>query len=763
MKNEHDFVHLQTHSDYSLLQGMCTIPSLVEHASQLGMCALALTDTYNLYGVPEFNAACRKHDIKPIFGCEMSGLVLLARDMTGYKNLTMFISCGGNEDSLAEYADGLICITGMAYTAVGRLIINDKHEDASRRLQFYRDTFGDGQMYLGLQNHSASYNQLLPHEEKVNRSLHGFSVTLGIPLVVTNHTCYLEPGDAPAHRVFTRFRDIDNNMYDKPHIPSVQAGISEKDFSTDQHYLASAEEMCSRFPFDEEALENTVKIAGQCNVELPVLSPQFPACYPENSDADSHLEKLVFEGLRDRYDGIRGEATDRANHELAIVLEYGCANHFLFIHDCIRYARDTGLPVGPGRGRYPASIICYALGISDIDPLHHRLIFECFINPRSPFPRFEIDIGRGERTYVIEYLSMKYGRESIGFIPAFTTLIPQGAIRLVGEVLGIIDIDQVLSLLPGGEEDICQKGQVYQDLIEISTRLTGIKFRVTLHAAGIVASPRPLTDFAAIEHDTDGNAVVQCPSHQLHNLGLEKIDLLEMRELSFIQETIERIWKVHNVRIHESTIPYDDPSTMKLFASGDTKDIFNFRSETLRAYMVKLGPEQFTDLTALSIALRPALFDTRLPALVNARNYYIRTGDIPGISNHARLNELLEPVLAETYGLVLYREQIVEILCLLTGISAPEAELAWQDWAAGDTDRVAEIRNDLISSALQQGVNEDAASDLCSILHKAMNTTYRKSHAVAYTRIAYQMAFLKAHYRNEFSARNIYIDRSRGD
>ena len=686
-----EFVHLHNHSDYSLLDGASPIPRMVERAAELGMPALALTDHGALFGAVEFYQAARKAGIKPILGMETyvtrgrrhdraretaHHLVLLARDERGFKNLIRLSSLAFLEgfyykprvdhELLAAHAEGLIALSACPKGEVPSDLVDDNADGALRTAMLYRDMFGTGNFYLEIQNHG------LEIEDKIRERMRSLSERTGIPLVATNDCHYLRHEDAGAHDVLL----------------CIQTGKSVDDsnrlrYLTDQVYFKSAEEMGQRFGDFPDALRRTLEIAERCDLQLnfgrPLL-PEFPLP-PGAASAEDYLRELAWSELGKRFDPIGEEVRSRFEYELDVICRMGFASYFLIVRDFISYARGRGISVGPGRGSVAGSLVAYALGITDIDPLRHGLIFERFLNPeRVSMPDIDIDFDDLRRGEVIDYVKRRYGEGNVTQIITFGTMGAKGVMRDVGRALGLAfaDVDRIARMVPDGLgmtleralelsadlRNLPQRGPVYQRLLESARVLEGLARHASTHAAGVLITPGPLLDYVPLYRQKDDSVTTQWDMKAVEKAGLLKMDFLGLRTLSVLEEAVRLVERKTGERLELSRLPMDDAAAYRVFQDAETVAIFQFESSGMRDYLRRLKPTVFDDLVAMNALYRPGPMEN-IPFFIDCKHgRQVARYDHPD----------LEPILKSTYGVFVYQEQVMQAANVLAGFSMAQAD-----------------------------------------------------------------------------------------
>jgi DNA polymerase-3 subunit alpha len=778
-----DFVHLHVHSDYSLLDGACRIPLLVKRAKELGMHTLAITDHGVMYGVIDFYKACQKEGIKPILGCEVytaarshldkdprldseqGHLILLAKNETGYKNLMKLVSLGFTEgyyykpridyDQLAEYSQGLIALSACLGGDIPQKLLNQDFTGA-RELALKLDTImGKGNFYLELQ-----YNGL-EEQKRVNAELVRLSVETGIPLVATNDVHYIQQEDCRAQEILI----------------CIQTGktIDDPDrlkFETDEFYLKSPEEMWEHFKGYPEALLNTVRIAEQCNVDIKFGELHLPKYdVPEGYTSFSYLQEQCEIGFRNRYNGSMAHH-DRLVYELSVIDQMGYVDYFLIVWDFIKYARDNGIMVGPGRGSAAGSLAAYCLGITNVDPIKYNLLFERFLNPeRISMPDIDIDFCYERRQEVIDYVVRKYGEDRVAQIITFGTMAARAAVRDVGRALAIPynEVDRVakmIPMMPGKHlsiEDaismnhelslLYESDKTIHELLDTAISLQGMPRHASTHAAGVVISSRPITEMVPL-YRNDDLISTQFPMNTLEELGLLKMDFLALRTITVIRDAVALIKMGTGIDIDIDRINYEDSNVYELISKGDTAGVFQLESQGMTQFMKDLQPNCLEDIIAGISLYRPGPMD-QIPRYIKYKN------DPSKITYHT---PLLEPILNVTYGCMVYQEQVMQICRDLGGYSLGRSDLVRRamskkkkevmdaerkNFIYGSTDNEGNV---LIPGAIRNGVPEKVANIIFDEMMDFASYAFNKSHAAAYAYVGYQTAWLKCYYPVEVMA-----------
>lgn len=781
-----EFVHLHNHSHYSLLDGAATIDDLIHAAVRHDMKALALTDHGVMFGTIEFYKKAKKAGIKPILGSEFyivtrgsrfdrteqngngrSGkrnvyhhIVLLAKNNTGYKNLIKLSTLGHTEgfyykpridvELLQQYSEGVLCLSACAGGVVAAHLVDGNYDAAKEAAVTYKNIFGDD-FYLEIQNHDYA------PERNVLEGMPRLARELGLKLIGTNDIHYIEPDHAIPHNVLLKIPDANStNAQD----------IDVLRYGTDQIYFKSAQEMHEVFKEWPEAIESTLEVAEKCNVELDLKTNHMPN-FPIPADAgvatlDEYLEKLTLEGIRTRYNPITPEIEERARKELDVITSMGYAGYFLIVYDFIRAAREMDVLVGPGRGSVAGSIVAYALGITNVDPLKYGLLFERFLNPdRVSMPDIDVDFSDRKRERVIQYVRDKFGADSVSQIITFGTLSSRAVIKDVGRVLGIplstvesitkqipvfqgrvMPIREALDTIPELNWMKTSSDPKIKDLIKTSTVLEGMNRNVSTHAAGVVIAPGPVSDYVPLYKTPQTELMTQYNMKDLEDAGMLKMDFLGLRTLTVIEDTIEMIGERHGQKIELDAIPMEDPKTFGLFSKALTVAVFQFESRGMQDYLKKLKPESINDLVAMNALYRPgpmSMIDDFIDRKFGRKeiNY---------------IHPDLEPILKETYGVIVYQEQVMKIASVIAGFTLAAADIMRRAMGKKDKALMAEQKKAFVAGAAQKGIPKRTATEIFELIDKFASYGFNKSHSVAYSLLAYQTAYLKAHYPAEFMA-----------
>lgn len=771
-----DFVHLHVHSDYSLLDGGGAVSSYIGRAVDLKMPALAITDHGSMFGAISFYKQALASGVKPIVGCELNvakgsmhdkrpagrrawdssnHLVVLARDVDGYRNLVKLVSAAYTEgfyykprvdlDLLGRHSGGLLALTACLKGIVAENVIAGRAADAKARAAELRDIFGAGNLYLEVQRHG------LADDETAVRGVLEVSRDLGLPVAATNDCHYISRQDAKAHDILLCLqtsRDLDDP--------------TRLRFETDQFYFKSAEEMRELFADVPQALQSTLEIAEKCNLDLElgrIRLPDFPI--PEGyRDAKQYLESLAREGLTSRYPSGHKESADRLEYELRTIGEMNYSSYFLIINDLVQAARGMGIPVGPGRGSAAGSIVAYCLGITDIDPLRFGLLFERFLNPeRISMPDIDIDFCDKRRQEVIDYVSAKYGKESVSQIITFGTMAARAAIRDVGRVLKIPvqDVDRLAKMVPAEPgvtidsalERVSELRQLaanekYKDLIDLAKRLEGLSRHASTHAAGVLIAPGKLVDYVPLYRGAKGETVTQYDMNSIEAIGLLKMDFLGLTTLSIVHDTLDMIRQRHGVEINPRDIPLDDPAIYKMLSEGRTVGVFQLESSGMRELLRRIVPSRFEDVIAINALHRPGPLASEMVELFIKRKR--------GQKEIEYEHPLLEPILKDTYGVILYQEQVIEIASKLAGFTKGQADILRRAIGKKDPEVMDRQQRNFVKGAAANKITTAVAEKIFKQIAYFAGYGFNKSHSAAYALLSFQTAYLKTKYPMEFMA-----------
>ncbi|GIP33698.1 DNA polymerase III subunit alpha [Paenibacillus sp. J2TS4] len=773
------FVHLHVHSEYSLLDGAARIEELVDQAARLGMSSLALTDHGVMYGAIAFYKECVRRGIRPIIGCEAyftSGslhergsrqdqpiyhLILLAKNEKGYRNLMKLCSIGHLEgfhykpridhDHLARYSDGLICLSSCLGGEISQLLLHDKYEEAKEAALRYYGVFGED-YYLEIQDHG------LMEQKKVAQEMIRLSRETGIPLVVTNDVHYVRPEDQAVQDILICIGT--GKTIDDPERFKME---------TTQLYLKSGEEMARLFAHVPEALANTAVIADKCQLELQLgrtILPSFEPI-PDSMSAGQYLAELCQQGLKRRYGGreewedaeYRRKLEERLNYELDVIDRMGFSDYFLIVWDFIRFAHERGIATGPGRGSSAGSLVAYVLSITDVDPIRYRLLFERFLNPeRVSMPDIDIDFSDVRRDEVIEYVSSKYGAEHVAQIVTFGTMAARGAVRDVGRVLNMPyhEVDRAAKMIPNflgisleralevnpDLQALCSRNPKTEELIQMARKVEGMPRHASTHAAGVVISREPLTDYVPLQEGADGIPLTQYSMEHLESVGLLKMDFLGLRTLSIIERTLKFVLEQCGEAIDFSQSLYDDPDTYRLLGRGDTTGVFQLESAGMRRVLKELKPSEFEDIISVNALYRPGPMDF-IPKFIQAKH---------GLTEIEYPHESLVSILEDTYGIIVYQEQIMQIAATMAGFTLGQADLLRRAVSKKKREVLDEQRAFFVAGSVRQGRTEEEANRVYDMIVRFADYGFPRAHATAYGVLAYQTAYLKAHYPVQFMA-----------
>ncbi|MDD5555905.1 MAG: DNA polymerase III subunit alpha [bacterium] len=772
------FAHLHVHSEYSLLDGACRIDELVARARECRMPALAVTDHGFMGGAVEFYQKAMAGGVKPIIGQEMYvapgsrferktegirdasfHLLLLAKDLEGYRNLIRLSSLGHLEgfyyrpridrDLLAVRHRGLIGASGCLKGEIAHRILKGDVAGAERAAAEYRDIFERGDFYLEVHNHG------IPEQRAVNRELAGISRRLGIPLLATNDIHYMRAEDALAHEVLLCIQ-TGKTLFDEQRMR----------FSTGEFYFKTAEEMQQALGEFPEALARTIEVAEKCNLEIPFTDergrqiyhiPEYEA--PGGRDRMEYLRALCTEGLARRYPGADAAVRERLERELRIIERMNFASYFLIVWDFISWAKGQDIPVGPGRGSAAGSIAAYALGITDIDPLRHNLLFERFLNAnRVTMPDMDIDFCYDRRGEIIEYVSRRYGTENVAQIITFGRMKAKAVIRDVGRVLGMPygEVDRIAKLVPADPKITLAEALEMEPelrrvrdgdpkvgrLVELAFTLEGLARNASTHAAGVVISDRPLMDYLPLCRGTNDEPITQYAMKPVEDIGLLKMDFLGLRTLTVLHNAVRIIARTRGVTISWDEIPADDRATFDLLNRADTIGVFQLESAGMRELSKKIGLDRFDDLVALLALFRPGP--------MRMLDDYVRRkhGQIPIAYDHPAL----EPILKDTYGVMLYQEQVIQIAHEIAGFTLPQADNLRRIMAKKIVEQMKRQEEAFVRGAVRKGIRKAVAERIFGLVQRFAEYGFNKSHSAAYALIAYRTAYLKANYPTEYMA-----------
>lgn len=754
------FVHLHVHSEYSLLDATCRIDQLLDRAVEFKMPAIALTDHGVLCGAIEFYLKARERGIQPIIGCELYvapgsrfekrqtekyyHLTVLARNATGYRNLLKLTSLGYLEgfyyrprvdkELLRQYSDGLLALSGCLKSEINTLLLRGDSEAAQASAREFQEIFGQEYFFIELQDHG------LEEQRRLRPQLMELARRIGARLVASNDVHFLTRADHEAHEVFINIGSSKSN---------------ERRSYGHECYLKSPEEMAQIFPDAPEALETTLHIAELCQLKLDLSHrhlPYFDLPPPETS-ADRYLEKLAWEGVQKRYPELTTEIEERLRHELKIIEHMGFASYFLIVQDFIRFAKSRGISVGPGRGSAAGSLVCYALGITDVDPLRYGLIFERFLNPdRIELPDIDIDFCMRRRDEVIRYVEEKYGTDHVAQIVTFDTMAARSAVRDVARAMGIAhaEADRIAKLIPYGAtlaqalsasrelRELGERDERIQRLMEVAGRLEGLVRNPATHAAGVVIAPDEITQYTALMRLSDGSAVTQYDMISVGAIGMLKMDFLGLRNLTVLEDTLKFIRQRTGQKLQLHDIPLEDPKTYSLLQQGRTAGVFQLESSGIREMLKRLEPTEFKDLIALLALYRPGPLESGM-----ANDYIERKHGREKISYpHPKLAGILQ----DTYGLPIYQDQVLMMARVMAGFSLAEADTLRKAIGKKNRALMEKMRQKFIEGCVKNQIAAKKAESLFTDIEKFARYGFVKAHSTAYALISYWTAYLKANY-----------------
>ncbi|MGB8657162.1 MAG: DNA polymerase III subunit alpha [Candidatus Zixiibacteriota bacterium] len=771
-----DFVHLHVHTQYSLLDGAIKLDELMAQAQEYKLPALAIADHGNMFGVVEFYKKCMASGIKPIIGCEMyvapqdrrkkesvkglpdAGyhLILLVKNQAGYKNLMKLSTIGYLEgfyhkpridkEVLKEHSEGLLGLSSCLHGEIPSLLLEGNHDKAREVTEEYKSILGEGTFFLEIQNHQ------IEEEKKVIPLLAKLAEEMSLGLVATNDCHYLKKEHSAAHDALL----------------CIQTGkkLTDADrlrFANDEMYFKSPEEMKALFAEFPSAIENTVRIAEQCNLDMEFGKthlPEFPLP-PGYDDLDSYLDFLARKGLSHRYSKVTPGLEERLEYELRVIEQMGFAGYFLIVKDFIDYAKSKDIRVGPGRGSVGGSLVAYSLGITNMDPIKYGLLFERFLNPeRISLPDIDIDFSDRERDKIIRYVIHKYGQDNVSQIITFGTMAARAVIRDVGRVLDLpySEVDRIAKMIPW-VPDMTLRGAIEQNpelksLVKSDTRierlmsyseiLEGLCRHASTHAAGVVIAPKALTEFVPLYKGSKGEVTTQYDMQGIEEIGLLKMDFLGLRTLTVIDDTLETLREDQNIVLDIDSVPLDDKKTYELFAKGETVGIFQFESSGMRDYLVKLSPEKLEELVAMNALYRPGPLDSKM-----TDEYIDRKRGLKEITYE---HPLLEPILKETYGVIVYQEQVLKIASDLAGYSLGKADILRKAMGKKKAELMVQQREEFKKGAKALGIKQAVTDKIFDLMATFGRYGFNKAHSAGYAYLAYQTGYLKTHYPVQFMA-----------
>ncbi|MBM3156861.1 MAG: DNA polymerase III subunit alpha [Chloroflexi bacterium] len=764
------FTHLHVHSEYSLLDGMCRISHLFNKAKEMGMNSLTVTDHGVLYGIITFYREAKEAGIKPIIGCELYvapkekeskltaeknpyHLIVLAKNDTGYHNLLRLVTTAHLEgfyykprvdkELLAQYHEGLVALSSCPQGEIGRLILEGRPQDAEKAALWYKEVFGD--FYLELQRHDN-----IPELEQINKGLVGLSRKLNLPLVATNDVHYVNKDDAYAHDVLLCIQT--NNTIHNEKRPRM---------SDDSFYLKSPQEMAELFADVPDAIANTERVAELCNLNLEFGRLHLPEIeLPPGVTADELLAQLSETGLQGRYPGLPPEAVNRLKYELDVIRKTQFANYFLVIWDVISFVRDRNILFGV-RGSAAASIVLYCLGITDIDPLEHRLVFERFLNiERKEMPDIDLDFQDDRRDEVIKYVAQRYGQDHVAQIITFGTLGVRAAIRDVGRALGMSygSVDQVARQIPGGPAITIQEAletnaelhnsyrndAAIKHLIDTAIKLEGVARHASTHAAGVVISRESLIKHVPLQRPSRGDEqsinMTQFAMDDIAKIGLLKMDFLGLANLTILEKAKQTISRTRGIDLDLHRLPLDDNKTFELLSAGETTGVFQLEGAAMRRFIKELKPTCFGDIAAMVALYRPGP-KQHIPTFIRAKH---------GIEPIRFPHQALAQILQETYGVIVYQDQVLLIVQAFAGYSLGEADIVRKAMGKKVPEIMKKEMQRFLSGAKKKGFSKEVAEQVWNLIEPFAGYAFNKAHSVSYAMIAYQTAYLKANYSVEF-------------
>lgn len=782
------FVHLHNHSHYSLLDGLTKLDEMVNFAKEQGSPAIALTDHGSMYGVIEFYQRAKKAGIKPIIGVETYlapgsrfdkntkedgrsyHLLLLAKNKVGYQNLIKLVSAAHLEgfyykpridwELLNEYHEGLIASTACLAGEIPRLITADKLAEARKRIKEYQTLFGPGNFYLELMDH-----QELEGLEKVNKQLIEFSRELGVPVIATNDVHYFKKEDAEAQDILLCLQNK-KKIEDTDRMKMIGSG----DYS-----LRPNAEMIAAFEHIPEAIENTLKVAADCNLELELGNIQLPHFeVPAGYDGNSYLKEWCEKGIQKRYprateDDLK-KVRERLEYELSVIAKMGWPSYFLIVADFINWAKDNKIVVGPGRGSAAGSLVCYLTGITNLDPLKYDLLFERFLNPdRISMPDIDMDFADTRRGEVLNYVGEKYGHDHVAQIITFGTMAARAAVRDVGRVLGepydycdrisksipmFTKLEEAIKTVPEVRE-MYGNEPAAKRILDYARRLEGVARHASTHACGVLITKNPLTEYVPIQYasSSDRSIISQYSLHPIEDLGLLKMDFLGLKNLTIIESALKIIKNTRGLEIKIDEIPLDDGKTYELFQEGGTTGVFQFESSGMKRYLRELKPTVFEDIIAMVALYRPGPMEW-IPDYIAGKHQKKKV---------SYLHPKLGPILEKTYGVAIYQEQVMQIARDLAGFSMGQADVLRKAMGKKIASLLAEQKEKFIEGCVKNGVYKELAEKVFSFIEPFAGYGFNRSHAACYALIGYQTAYLKAHWPVEFMAALLTSDQGDTD
>jgi DNA polymerase-3 subunit alpha len=767
-----EYVHLHVHTQYSLLDGACRISPLIQKAVDYAMPALGMTDHGNMFGAIDFYQTAVKKGIKPIIGVEAyvaaagnrfekdprhkatSHLVLFARDNTGYKNLIKLVSAAYLEgfyyfprmdkEILAKYSEGLLCTSACLKGEVAWNLMQGNYNAALKAADELSHIFGKGNFYLELMDHG------IAEQRRVTEGILKIAKELDLPLVATNDVHYINQSQSSAHETLLCIQT-----------QTTMSDPNRMRLQTDQFYFKDPAEMMRQFNWIPQALRSTLEIADKCNLKMDFDSIHLPHFEPPSGKTkEFYIRELCMEGIKRRFGQMNAELSQRLEHELAVIQKMDFISYFLIVWDFINYAKMRGIPVGPGRGSAAGSLVSYLLGITDLDPIKYGLLFERFLNPdRAGMPDIDIDFCYERRPEVIEYVTKKYGKENVAQIITFGTLQARGAIRDVGRALGVpySDVDKIAKLVPNElgitiEDAVKKEPQLSQlcdddksaaQIIETAKSLEGLNRHASVHAAGVVISDKPLTEYVPLFKTSDDQIITGYSMDGIAKIGLLKMDFLGLRTLTVIDEAVKIIFKRHHVELDISKIPLDDKKTYELLSRANSFGIFQLESSGMRDLLKKTRPSEFEDIISILALYRPGPMGSGMLDDFIKR----KRGEVAIKYDHPKL----EPILKETYGIIVYQEQVMKIPVALAGFSLIQADHLRRAMSKKIPAVMEQMRKDFVDGCKKvSAIDDGKANKLFDLIDYFSGYGFNRSHSAAYALISYQTAYLKTNYPVEF-------------
>jgi len=755
-----EMVHLHVHSQYSMQDGLCSLDDLIKQAAKFNMKAAALTDHDGLYGAIQFYKKAKKAGIKPIIGCEIRikdnqksketyHLILLVKNKEGYSNLCQIITRAHlsnpcsipaiEKDILVKYSKGIIGLSGCDKGEIPLLISQKKTEQAEEAAYWYQQTFGKENFYLELSFHGLS------KEKEINAKLIEMGQKLNIPLVATNNVHYLQKDQASSQHLLNKIANL-----------GTKERFYQQKLETDEYYFKSSSEMEKLFPQAPQALKNSIEIAEKCSLELNLGEIHLPAYpLPSSSSASDYLKKLCLEGLKKYYPVPFLEVTKRLQYELKIINQMGFGGYFLIVRDIVRFAKQNNIPVGPGKGSSAGSLVSYLLNITEVDPLKYQLFFERFLNPeRIDLPDIDIDFGQLGREKVISYIFKKFGYNRVTHVSTTSTYAARSAIRDAGRALGFLpqEINKIAQLMPIFSspgvinaslkklpelKKLPQDQEPLKSLFSFAQTIEGIPRHLSVHASSMIISDRPLSEIVPLEVTNQGEIVSQYEKESIKDLGLLKMDILGSRSLTIIKKTLE-ILKEKNINIDFNKIPLDDKATLSALQKGKTLGVFQLESSGMSSLLRRLSPSHLNDVIAALSLYRPGPLDSGMT------EHYLKRKR--GEEEIDYLHPKLKPILKDTYGVILYQEQVMQVVSVFAHLNLGEADLFRRAISSRSPVEMERQRDNFLKKAIQQGNTKEEAKNIFHLISKFAHYGFNKAHSTSYALISFVTCYLKVHY-----------------